>query len=116
MTDYPHYGGLPPHQRHSDTSREAAIEKLSTAQIDRAKVYRYIKDRGVIGATDEEIQDGLGMDGNTERPRRRELQLAGLIEDSGSKMPTRKGRRAVVWVVVPTEPQGRLFDDTREGA
>jgi hypothetical protein len=37
------------------------------------------------------------MDPNTERPRRRELQLNGLVRDSGERRLNRSGRRAVVW-------------------
>jgi hypothetical protein len=110
MTDgYKFYRGLPPHQRHSDTSREAAVLKLTSADTERARVYRYIRDQGP--ATDEEIQDAIEMPANTERPRRRELQISKppLIEDSGERGVTRSGRRAVKWAVIETEAQGDLF-------
>jgi hypothetical protein len=63
----------------------------------RAKVLRYIKSRGADGATDAEIQGALDMSGDTERPRRRELQAAGFIADSGRTRLTPAGRAAVVW-------------------
>ena len=105
MTEYPFYRGMPPHQRHSDTSYEAALRILGTAQTKRGRVYRYIRDRKQLGATDEEIQFTLNMDPNTERPRRRELQIGKFIVDSGDRRLTRSGRKAVVWVSTET-PRG----------
>ena len=49
------------------------------------------------GATDGEIQDALDMGGDTERPRRWELQKAGMIVDSGMRRRTRSMRMARVW-------------------
>lgn len=51
------------------------------------------------GTTDEEMQWGLEMPANTQRPRRRELQLWGRIIDSGNTRATKSGRQAVVWVL-----------------
>lgn len=53
------------------------------------------------GATDEEIQCALSIPGNTERPRRRELEAAGLIKDSGLRRVTAANREAIVWVAIP---------------
>ena len=50
------------------------------------------------GATDEELMDGTGIAPNTLRPRRRELQVMGRVRDSGTKRPTKSGRKAVVWI------------------
>jgi hypothetical protein len=111
MTDYPFYKGVPPHQRQSDTSRAAAISKLETANTERAKVYRHIRQQGSYGATDEEIADAIGdPTRNTAGPRRRELVIAEVVEDSGQRRQTRRGRQATVWVAVAREPQQeRLF-------
>ncbi len=49
--------------------------------------------------TDEEICEGLSIEGNTARPRRRSLVVRGLVEDSGDRRPTHSGRRAIVWTV-----------------
>lgn len=54
----------------------------------------------MLGLTDEQIQISAMMPANTERPRRRELELAGLIRDSGMKAKTVSGRNAVVWVAL----------------
>ena len=86
-----------PFQKHSDTSREAADSMKPTAATLREAVFNYLFGRGGDGATDEEVQDDLNMPGNTERPRRRELQEAGKVRDSGMRRATKTGRQAVVW-------------------
>lgn len=95
------YGGLPPFERGSDTSRTAAVALEGSGQRNakRARVYKFIIDRGEYGATDSEIERALGMGGNTERPRRRELVLMGLVVDSGKRRLTATRRQAAVWVV-----------------
>lgn len=76
------------------TSRDAATN-LENASTLRARVLAHIEASG--GATDEEIQVALGMDGNTERPRRRELEQQSRIVPQGTRQ-TASGRQAVVWV------------------
>ena len=70
----------------------------------RAEVLEFIRSQA-RGATDEEQQDGLGMDPNTQRPRRVELLKPKhglpLIYASGTRK-TKSGRSATVWhAVVP---------------
>lgn len=81
------------------TTRAAAQTaiKPDAARL-RGQVLAYIRSRGASGATDQEIQEHLDMSGDTERPRRRELQQAGLIVDSGQTRLTPSGRAAVCWV------------------
>lgn len=88
----------PPAQRHSPTSVAAAEGIEPRAETLRRAVLEFLRQRGEQGATDEEIQDALAMPGNTARPRRRELQMAGLVVDSGNTRETRSGRQAVIWV------------------
>ena len=102
----PHSGGA--------TSRAAASEIRGEAKTQRRQVLAYLIGRGVEGATDEEMQIALGMAGNTQRPRRRELEKLRLIEprvidgESDERHPegkhpvtrlTQSGREAVVWFV-----------------
>jgi hypothetical protein len=87
----------PPCQRHSVTSREAA---------DAIKPDAYLRGRGEDGATDEEMQDALGMGGSTQRPRRRELELAETVRNSGRTRRTKSGRNAVVWIASQTQKGG----------
>lgn len=91
------YGGDPPSQKHSGTSQAAAAQiKYKVGDLHRAILSHLLE---VGGATDEQLMDALDMGGNTERPRRRELQLMGYIEDSGKTAVTRSGRSAVVWIL-----------------
>ena len=71
----------------------------------RFRVLQALLAAGCTGHTDQELQEGLGMDPSTERPRRVELMDRGLICDSGETRRTRSGRRAVVWVAVPKAAQ-----------
>ena len=87
--------GTPPAQAHSPTSRAAAEAIKETASTLRERVYRCILTSGPI--TDRSIQEALGMAGDTERPRRRELQKAGRIVHGGKVVE--HGREAETWVV-----------------
>ena len=96
----------PPYQHHSETSRDAAEKIKPSASTARARVLQYIRSRGAHGATDLEIQDALPMGGDTERPRRRELEKLGQIRDSGGKravVGSRRNTQAVVWVAVTSQ-------------
>jgi hypothetical protein len=84
-------------QKHSRTSVEAAnLMSGSRAGSLRATIYRWLLEQPT-GATDEEGQDALGMDGNTYRPRRLELQEAGLVGVTGRERLTKSRRHAVVY-------------------
>lgn len=89
---------FPPAQRHSETSKQAALAALPRAPTDRARVLAYLVERGAYGATDDEMQNWLGMNPSTQRPRRVELWKAGLIVLDTRKRLTRAGRKASVWV------------------
>lgn len=96
-----------PYQAHSDESREAAEAAEEFAATTRGRVFWRILRAGEAGKTDEEIHRETGIDLNTVRPRRRELEKLGMIRKSGEKRPTGNGRRksmAAVWVaVIPGE-------------
>ena len=85
-----------PYQAHSQTSVAAAESIKPDASTLRERVYRCILTCGPI--TDEGIQAALAMDGNTERPRRVELERLRRICQQGTKK-TSKGREAAAWVV-----------------
>lgn len=102
LTLFPlHWGTVPPpappHNK-TPTSRRAAEEITTVAGRLRQQVYQYILDQGESGATDAEVQLGLGLPGSTERPRRGELAKAGLIRDACRTRLTPAGRAATVWV------------------
>lgn len=81
-----------------ETSRAAAQAILPKTGTLRRKVYDFIAWNRAFGATDGEIQAALDMAGSTERPRRKELEEAGWIRDSGRTRKTGSNRDAIVWV------------------
>ena len=85
----------------SATSKAAAEAIRPEAGTLSAEVFGFIISTGERGATDAEIQRGLHLSGDTERPRRRALQQRGLIIDSGRRRKTPSGREAVVWIAAP---------------
>ncbi len=92
------YGGEPPAQQHSDTSKAAASRIKKQVGPMHIKVLQFLAD--IDGATDEQMQDQIPMSPNTQRPRRCELTQMGRIEDSGRRGLTKAGREAVVWRLV----------------
>lgn len=82
----------------SATARQS-LSETQTAR-DRELIRNFILGRWDFGATDEEIQDALGMGGNTERPRRGELAELKQIQESKISRKTKSGRPAAVWVSV----------------
>lgn len=92
---FPPYNGDPPSQAHSPTSQAAAESIKPKRGPLHKKIIDFLRVTG--GANDEEMQWDLSMPPNTQRPRRRELQLMGDVVDSGTTRPTRSGRAAVVW-------------------
>jgi len=104
MTDTPLLDWIPAHQRHSPTSKAAAEAIKPRVGPLHREILSYlarVEFIDGIGATDEKMQRDLDMPANTQRPRRRELQVMGLIVDSGKTRATRSGRQAVVWTLAP---------------
>ena len=90
-----------PYQRHSETSRAAAVEIEPKLNALQSAVLAYIASKGPDGATDDEIQCSLGMNPSTERPRRVELEAKRMIRKTDRQRPTRSGRLAGVYVAEP---------------
>ncbi len=88
---------IPAHQKHSPTSRAAAVAIAPRVASLKERVYAYIASRP-HGATDEEIAVGMGLNPNSARPRRRELEQAERVMDSKKRRMTASGSAAVVWV------------------
>lgn len=101
---------LPPHQRHSDTSRQAAGDIKQDAGTLRRQVYKWLAGQP-HGATDEEMQRGIPMAQNTQRPRRVELCKSSMVIDSGKKRKTSSGRLAVVWIAVGSSNDRQSLTD-----
>ena len=84
-----------PYAPGSATSREAAEKAVGTAEAGRARVLSLLRRQGPM--TLQQIEDALGWNGNTVRPRRKELEAAGLVIDSGKTAKTKSGRNAILW-------------------
>jgi len=89
----------PVFQAHSATSRAAAESASAPRRQLRIQLLNYLLSRGQVGATDEELQRGIPMPANTERPRRVECMDEGLVIDSRKKRKVSSGRKAVVWML-----------------
>lgn len=91
------------------TSIGAAVSIEPDRASQRMQVLEAIRAAGPLGRTDDEIQQRLGLDGSSERPRRWELWKLDLIcarrDEHGAvvRRETRTHRRAVVWVVPAAE-------------
>ena len=62
------------------------------------KVYDFIAATGLVGATDQELEKVLRMDGNTIRPTRGSLVKNKLVSDSGRTRKNDKGNDCIVWI------------------
>ncbi len=96
---YDLYNGTPPHERKSETSREAAQSIEPVALSLREQVFAEIKRCGDYGATCDQIEHSMDGRHQTISARVRELALSGRIFSNGDKRKTRSGRNALVWRV-----------------
>jgi hypothetical protein len=105
MTEGP-YNGLPPFERGSETSHEAAMSLGGSARTMRERVYAYLATCGKSGCTDDELETALRMRHQTASARRRELVLLGQVFKAGFRRRTSSGRSADVYsVLAPPETE-----------
>lgn len=97
-TSYDLYGGEPPSQTHSATSRAAAAQIKQRIGPMHLQIIKYLTEHP-HGATDEQMQAAIPMGANTQRPRRVELTKLGRVVDSGRCERGASRREAVVWVL-----------------
>ena len=81
-------------QRTSIAVAEKVLPRTGTI---RRKVYEYFLNRGLTGATDEEAQIALRIDGNTMRPTRGSLVKDGYLIDTGITRKNTAGHDCIVW-------------------
>lgn len=79
------------------TSLLAAERALPRSGTKRRLVYDYIERCGLRGATDYEIEEILGLEGNTVRPTRGGLVEDGFVIDSGTTRKNKHGNECIVW-------------------
>lgn len=84
----------PPYIVHNETSRAAAVSIRPVAGTLRARVLEAIERHGPL--TDEAGCELTGMNPSTWRPRRVELERAGLIRAAGERAG-RSGRAMTTW-------------------
>ena len=79
---------------YTKTSQEALATIKPKIKTKREQVYNFIKTQPSFN---EQIAYELGMALSSVCARVRELQVLNLIEDSGKKVTTQYGRKAIVW-------------------
>ena len=79
------------------TSLEAKAKIEPQIGTLRRKVYELFINRGMYGATDQEVERYLHLDGNTVRPIRGSLVKDGFIIDTGTTRQNEKGNACIVW-------------------
>lgn len=99
------YGGLPPFESSSDTSREAAFNARHFRDTLREQVYQRFKLEQRDGRIDDELELDLGRSHQSISARRRELVLMGMVAKAGFKRRTRHGVRADVYVIAELAPK-----------
>ena len=92
----------------SDTSRAAAAAIEPNLNRMEYAVWRFIVERGYVGATDDELAIRFmappwGWAAETARARRIGLMRKGLLRDSGGRRLTRHKKFAAVWVAAERE-------------
>ena len=81
-----------------DTSAQALASVQSVVPTIQQRILNYIIAQGVNGATADEIEAALNIQGSTVRPRLQELEfdLAKISLTTATRL-TRRGRRACVY-------------------
>ena len=86
-----------PYQPHSHSSRAAAQKIAPRLRSIRHRIYAFIASNP--GVTDDEIRDHLGLNHNTARPRRIELERRGLVRWTGDIRVGHLGATAMTWEI-----------------
>ena len=92
----------PRHHAHTgdvDTARTAAAAAMEPRRVtaNLVRVMSAHRHHGGLGLTDQELETLIPELGHTATARRVDLKADGLLDDSGMRRLTRKGRHAVAW-------------------
>jgi hypothetical protein len=93
---------FPPTQRDGQRTSYRAADSVApiTGRI-ATRVLEFARSRGESGFIDEQLFDAYPTEPQSSyRTRRDELVSRGLIEDSGTERPNRRGRDCIVWRAV----------------
>lgn len=88
-------------------TREYAMALRARRARMKGLVFAFLVGRGADGATDQEMQLGLGLHANSQAPRRVDLVREGVVVNTGKRRKTSSGHTAIVWAVRPDEKPSR---------
>lgn len=80
------------------TSLDAVAKHLPKSGTKRAKCYELIKNAGMFGMCDHEIEEATGWLHQSASACRNTLMNDGWIVDSGARRLTPQGNKAIVWI------------------
>jgi hypothetical protein len=89
-----------PFQRHSATSRAAALANYPRSGSQRHRILEFLEAQGDHGATRQELAQILGLSDDSVRPRVVELVEGGWVRGTDRTRPTPMGEQAEVLVAV----------------
>jgi hypothetical protein len=75
-----------------------AFRRRDTSQ--KACIHRVLIDRGIEGATIDELSIATGVSTQSVCPAVHQLRKQNVVIDSGHRRKTRLGRNAIVWIAV----------------
>jgi hypothetical protein len=105
--DYPDMPGV--RAGSPDTAYDAAGSVADAAKSREAMALRFIRGRGLFGATADEVADTFEWERYSSRPRLSTLRAQEKIVDSGERRQGASGRRQAVWIaaelVARAEPE-----------
>ncbi|GGC31234.1 hypothetical protein GCM10011371_18330 [Novosphingobium marinum] len=102
MTDYPDSPGV--RAGSPDTAFEAADDAADAAKSREAMALKFIRGRGLYGATADEVADTFGWERYSSRPRLSTLRAQSKIVDGGGRREGASGRRQAVWIAAEYAP------------
>ncbi len=91
------------HKNAADTEVEAAQKIAPKAPILRIKVLQYLQSKGTVGATGEQVAEGIDEWLYSVKPRITELVRADRVIDSGRRIKNSRNRNEIVWVALANE-------------
>ncbi len=84
-------------------SNDAHRSIVTSKSVLRRRVVAYVRERGELGATSDEIEVALGISHQTVSARITEAKAGGELVKNGMRRLTRSGRSAAVLVAVAME-------------
>lgn len=81
-----------------ETSRIAALKALPRTGTKKEKIYNLIKEQGMFGLCDHEIEKATGWKHQSASAMRNSLMRDGWVIDSGARRNTDEGNPAIVWI------------------